>query len=201
MSDEIFYIYLLTAGPAIGLLLLYLIIKYSIVKKAKIKKAQDEINFTQKKYDDLKVISNKHEEEFEITEFGLVNESNVININEYLNSTEVIEFIKKVNTIQSKQKNLESLKQANGERNMARKNKVSRIPLMGGLIGVLATNPRKALGDEIDKKNLEGWNAIFISPHATHNLLVSLLQVILLILTLGLFTWGGGYLVLFEKEE
>jgi hypothetical protein len=50
---------------------------------------------------------------------------------------------------------------------MAKKNKVARISLMGGLIGALTTNPRKALEDEIDKGNNEGWNAIHIEPHYT----------------------------------
>jgi hypothetical protein len=83
---------------------------------------------------------------------------------------------------------------------MAKKNRVSRISLMGGIIGALTTNPRKALEDVIDKGNVEGWNAIHIEPHSTTNLLVLIVQFLVLILTLGLWTWGGGYMVLFEKE-
>lgn len=83
---------------------------------------------------------------------------------------------------------------------MAKKNKVSRISLMGGLIGALMTNPRKALEDEIDKQNQDGWNAIHIDPHRTTNLFIWVLQLAVLVLTLGLFTWGGGYLILFERE-
>lgn len=71
---------------------------------------------------------------------------------------------------------------------------------MGGLIGALTTNPRKALADKIDKNNQEGWNAIHIEPHRTTNLFILVLQILVLLLTLGLFTWGGGYLILFEKE-
>lgn len=40
---------------------------------------------------------------------------------------------------------------------------------MGGLLGALLTNPRKALEDTIDKGNQEGWNAIHIEPHGTIN--------------------------------
>ena len=83
---------------------------------------------------------------------------------------------------------------------MAKKNRVSRVTLMGGLIGALTTNPRKALEHEINKLNKEGWNAIYIDQHKTTNLFIWVLQILVLILTLGLFTWGGGYLVLFEKE-
>ena len=83
---------------------------------------------------------------------------------------------------------------------MARKNKVTRISLMGGLIGALITNPRKALEDEIDKGNQGGWSAIHIEPHRTTNSFIWVLQLAVLVLTLGLFTWGGGYLILFDKE-
>ena len=83
---------------------------------------------------------------------------------------------------------------------MSKKNKVVRISLMGGLIGALTTNPRKALEEAIDKENNEGWNAIHIEPHSTANLLVWVLQLVVLVCTLGIWTWGGGYMVLFEKE-
>ena len=83
---------------------------------------------------------------------------------------------------------------------MARKNKVTRVSLMGGLIGMLTTNPRKALEDEIDQQNQNGWTATHIDPYSTTNLFVWVLQLAVLFLTLGLFTWGGGYLILFEKE-
>ncbi len=82
-----------------------------------------------------------------------------------------------------------------------KKNKVSRISLMGGLIGVLITNPRQALEDEINRANEHGWNAIHIEPHRTTNLFIAILQFVVLIVTIGLFTWGGGYIVLFEKDK
>jgi len=83
---------------------------------------------------------------------------------------------------------------------MAKKNKIGRVALMGGLIGMLTTNPRKALADKVDKENKQGWNAIHIDQHRTTNLFIALLQLAVLILTVGLFTWGGGYLILFEQE-
>ena len=84
--------------------------------------------------------------------------------------------------------------------NMAKKNKIARISLMGGLIGALTTNPRKALESAIENANEEGWNAIHIESHRTSNLFIFFLQLIVLAITLGLFTWGGGFLVLLEKE-
>ena len=72
---------------------------------------------------------------------------------------------------------------------------------MGGLIGAIFTNPRKALEEAIEEANQHGWNAIHIQPHRTTNLIVWLLQLVVLILTLGLWTWGSGFLVLLERDE
>lgn len=83
---------------------------------------------------------------------------------------------------------------------MMKKNKVGRISLSGGLVGLFTTNPRRALEDHIEKSNQDGWNAIHIEPHSTTNLLVWVAQLAVLILTLGIWTWGAGYMVLFEKE-
>ena len=83
---------------------------------------------------------------------------------------------------------------------MAKKNKIVRVSLIGGIIGALTTNPRKALEDAIDKENQDGWNAIHVDTHRTTNLFISVLQLAVLFITLGLFTWGGGFLVLLERE-
>ena len=84
---------------------------------------------------------------------------------------------------------------------MAKKNHISRISLAGGIIGALTTNPRKALQNELDRLNSEGWEVTFIQPHSTHNMLIIVLQLLLLAVTLGLYTWGGGYLILAEQDS
>ena len=53
----------------------------------------------------------------------------------------------------------------------------------------------------IDKENQEGWNAIYILPHSDTNLAAQLASIIVLVLTLFLWTWGAGYLILFERER
>lgn len=80
-------------------------------------------------------------------------------------------------------------------------NKVVRVSLSGGIIGLLTTNPRRALDNTIDKHNQDGWNAVYFSNHTDTNLLVTALRILVLIGTLGLWTWGAGYLVLFEKQR
>ena len=84
---------------------------------------------------------------------------------------------------------------------MAKTNKVVRIALSGGIIGWITTNPRRALDARIDKENQEGWNAIYILPHVDTNLVAFLARVAVLVLTLFLWTWGAGYLILFERER
>ena len=80
-------------------------------------------------------------------------------------------------------------------------NKVVRVSLSGGLVGALGTNPRKALEQVIQKYNAAGWNCHQIYPHTTRNIFIMLLQVLLLVMTIGLWTFGAGYLLLFEKDN
>lgn len=85
--------------------------------------------------------------------------------------------------------------------NRRKRNKVVRVSLSGGIIGLLTTNPRKALEDAIDGANQEGWNAVHIIEHSTSNMLVWVLQILVLVITFGLWTWGAGYLILMERES
>ena len=80
------------------------------------------------------------------------------------------------------------------------RNKIVRISLMGGLLGLLLTNPRKALDDCVHKNNVDSWRSTFILQHQERNLLMIIIQYVVLICTLGLWTWGAGYLVMFEKK-
>ena len=84
---------------------------------------------------------------------------------------------------------------------MAKINRMERVSLSGGIIGALATNPRTALERKIKQLNAEGWNCHQIIQHSTRNILVSVLQVVVLVLTAFLWTFGAGYLLLFEKEQ
>jgi len=81
------------------------------------------------------------------------------------------------------------------------RNKIVRLTLMGGLLGLLLTNPRRALEGCIEQHNNEGWRSTFIVPHSERNLLISSIQIVMLIVTLGMWTFGSGYLVMFEKED
>ena len=79
-------------------------------------------------------------------------------------------------------------------------NKLERIALSSGIIGALTTNPRRTLAKTIEQHNSEGWNCRQILPHSTNNLFMVILQFLVMVCTLGLWTFGAGYLVLFEKR-
>ena len=80
-------------------------------------------------------------------------------------------------------------------------NKIVRVSLPGGLIGALTVNSRYALEHVILKHNAAGWNCHQIIPHTTRNIFIMLLQVLVLIMTIGLWTFGAGYLLLFEMDS
>ncbi|MCY4142958.1 MAG: hypothetical protein OXG08_04610 [Gammaproteobacteria bacterium] len=81
-----------------------------------------------------------------------------------------------------------------------KQNKVVHINLMGGLLGLLFTHPQRALRQRIENENKDGWNCTYFIVHQDANLFSLILKLIVLIITIGLFTWGAGYMILFEKE-
>jgi hypothetical protein len=78
-------------------------------------------------------------------------------------------------------------------------NTVERITYAGGLYGLIAGSSRGKLQAKIEEFNQRGYNLHFIHPDSP-NLLLILLRVILLILTLGIWTFGASELLVFEKD-
>lgn len=78
-------------------------------------------------------------------------------------------------------------------------NKVEVINLSGGILGLLLTNPRSALGKNIAAHNAKGWRVVQVIPHSDTNLMVYLLKLVVLMLTLLMWTWGAGYIVIYER--
>jgi hypothetical protein len=83
---------------------------------------------------------------------------------------------------------------------MTKINRIERVALSGGILGLIFTNPRNAIEKKIIALNEEGWNCHQIIPHATRNFMVFIFQLILLFLTFFLWTFDSGYILLFEKE-
>ena len=82
-----------------------------------------------------------------------------------------------------------------------KRNKVDEVTFVGGLIGWVAVNPRSTIDKRVTEANEAGWNLVQIQPSAGSNLVISVLRLVLLIVTLGLLTFGDGVYLVFEKDE
>ena len=82
---------------------------------------------------------------------------------------------------------------------MSKVNTVVRLAYSGGLLGLIFASSRGKLNGKIEEMNQRGWNIHFIHPDQP-NLLIWILRLIILILTLGLWTLGSSELLVFEKD-
>ena len=82
-----------------------------------------------------------------------------------------------------------------------KRNKIDELSFMGGLIGWLAVNPKDTINSRVAQANEYGWRVVNIIPGSDQNAFLRILRLIVLILTFGLFTWGDGVYVIYEKEE
>ena len=81
---------------------------------------------------------------------------------------------------------------------MRKKNKVVRISYSGGLIGLLIGSSRGKLEAILHEHNKDGWNLAEVVPD-NPNLIIWIVRLLLLVLTLGLWTLSNGYLLILEK--
>ncbi len=58
-----------------------------------------------------------------------------------------------------------------------------------------------ALDKALSRANVDGWYCRQILPHSTSNLFMLILSAVCLCFTLGLWTFGAGYLLLLEKDS
>jgi hypothetical protein len=80
-------------------------------------------------------------------------------------------------------------------------NKVVNITLWGGILGLVASSPRKRLAKTIEQENLNGYRIVQIIESSSGNVLLWILRLIILCLTLFIYTPSNGYYVCFEKIE
>lgn len=79
-------------------------------------------------------------------------------------------------------------------------NQVERIRYSGGLLGLLFASSKGKLNNKVTEMNKSGWHLHFI--HGDNpNLLIWVLRLLILIVTLGLWTIGSSELLVFEKDE
>lgn len=78
-------------------------------------------------------------------------------------------------------------------------NKVINISLYGGIIGLFADSPHRALSKAVARENAAGWKVVQVVPAESGNIAYFVGQVLVLLITLLFFTFKPGYYVVFEK--
>ena len=80
------------------------------------------------------------------------------------------------------------------------KNKVELIRYSGRLLGLLFGSSRGKLEDVVAAQNQDGWNLHFIHQDSP-NILIWIFRLLVLLLTLGLWTIGNSELLVFQKDD
>ncbi len=83
---------------------------------------------------------------------------------------------------------------------MAKENLVERINYSGGLLGLFFGSSKGKLQNRVTQLNKEGWNLHLIHNDGG-NLLIVIFRIILLCLTLFMWTIGSSELLVFEREK
>lgn len=78
-------------------------------------------------------------------------------------------------------------------------NKVVNVTLTGGLIGLFTASPQSSLNNRIKKENANGWRVIQVIPADSGNIFLAIFRLLLLVITLFLFTTSNGYYVIMER--
>ena len=78
-------------------------------------------------------------------------------------------------------------------------NKVVNVTCVGGIIGLLTESPQNKLDNIIKTENANGWKVVQVIPSARGYIL--LYRLIILILTLFLYTTVDGYYVIMERNK
>ena len=81
---------------------------------------------------------------------------------------------------------------------MRKTNKVVRINYSGGLLGLLFGSARGKLEKVLEDNNRSGWNLAEVIPD-NPNLVILIVRLIILTLTLGLWTLSTSYLLILER--
>ena len=80
-------------------------------------------------------------------------------------------------------------------------NKVVKITVVGGLIGLLVGNPVESLNKRIKTENSQGWEVVQILPDTSINLLIWILRLILLAITFLFYTTSNGYYIVLKQKS
>lgn len=90
-------------------------------------------------------------------------------------------------------------KKENVIENVDSHNKIINITLIGGIIGIFSSSPINRLNNAINKENQNGWRVVQIIPSESGNIFLWIFRLLLLLITLFLYTEANGYYVILEK--
>ena len=79
-------------------------------------------------------------------------------------------------------------------------NKAVRVNFSGGLLGLIFGSSKGKIEASLQSQNSDGWNLAEVIPD-NPNLFILFLRVLILCLTLGLWTLSTGYIFVFEKPR
>tara|TARA_B100001113_G_scaffold46364_2_gene33002 strand:+ start:1983 stop:2234 length:252 start_codon:yes stop_codon:yes gene_type:complete len=82
-----------------------------------------------------------------------------------------------------------------------KRNKIDEISSIDGLIGWLIVNHKDTINNKVAEANKYGWTVVNIVPGGNQNAFLRGLRLLVLAITFGLYTWGDGVYVIYEKEE
>jgi hypothetical protein len=83
---------------------------------------------------------------------------------------------------------------------MSKINLVERISYAGGIYGLLAGSSKGKLQAKVEELNQRGWNLHLIHGESI-NMLHLIFRILILFLTLGIWTIGSSELLVFEKDK
>ncbi len=83
---------------------------------------------------------------------------------------------------------------------MRKINSVVRVNYAGGLLGLIFGSSRGKTEAVIRKHNADGWNVAEVIED-NPNLIIWLVRILLLLITLGLWTIGTSRLIIFERPD
>ena len=83
---------------------------------------------------------------------------------------------------------------------MKKINKIERLNYSGGLLGMIFGSTKGKMQNKVSEMNNQGWNLHFINSDQP-NLILWIIRLLILVLTIGLWTIGSSEILIFEKEE
>ena len=84
--------------------------------------------------------------------------------------------------------------------NQCQHNKVVKVTLTGGIIGLLSGDAIDSLNEMIKSENSKGWEVVQILPDNNINLITIVLRMLLLLITFLLYTKSNGYFIVLKKK-